>query len=118
MIQPEAPSAWTSMAAHAQGRAKRSRLLAEPTQPQSVYWRNPRPGHVLHAMLFFTVDGGMIAGLTVSTGDRDLAEGTLRRLAGTIDARYGYTLWEAPPPDTAADFEAAARKADPPRILP
>ena len=69
-------------------------------------------------MLFFTIDGGMIAGLTVSTWDADLAGSTLRRLAATVDARYGYTLWEQPPPDSAAEFRAAAREADLPRILP
>jgi hypothetical protein len=95
------------------------RLLAEPTQPHSLYWRNPRLGHVLHAMLFFTTDGGLIAGLTVATEDPDLAARTLRQLARSVDARYGYATWEQPAPDTAFEFEANARKTDSlPRVLP
>ena len=73
---------------------------------------------MLHAMLFFTVDGGMIAGLTVATWEGDLAENSLRLLARTVDAQYGYTLWEQPPPDSVTEFKAAARKSDRPRILP
>jgi hypothetical protein len=94
------------------------RLLAEPTQPHSLYWRNPRPGHVLHAMLFFTTDGGLIAGLTVTTEDPGLTATTLRRLAKSVDARYGYSAWEQPPPDSASEFEAKARRAEDPRLLP
>jgi hypothetical protein len=88
------------------------RLLAAPEQPHSLYWRNPRPGHELHAMLFFTTDGGLIAGLTVATADPDRARTTLRRLAQSVDARYGYATWEEPPPDTASGFKARARKAE------
>ncbi|HET8741808.1 MAG TPA: hypothetical protein VFM41_04245 [Gaiella sp.] len=94
-------------------------LLAQPTQPHSLYWRNPRPGHVLHAMLFFTTDGGLIAGLTVATEDPERAGTTLRQLARSVDGRYGYATWEQPPPDTAFDFKANARKTEClPRLLP
>src|SRR5262249_21008069 len=92
-----------------------ARLLAEPAQPHSLYWRNPRPGHLPHAMLFFTTDGGLIAGLAVATEDSDLAGATLRELAQSVDARYGYALGEAPPPGTASEFKEQARTM---RILP
>jgi hypothetical protein len=95
------------------------RLLAEPTQPHSLYWRNPRPGHVLHAMLFFTSDNGLIAGLTVDTDDPNIAGATLRQLADSVDARYGYAKWEQPPPDTASEFKAETRTTEfLPRLLP
>lgn|SRR5262249_14405856 len=97
------------------------RLLAEPSQPHSLYWMNPRGGHVLHGMLFFTADAGLIAGLTVSTEDLDVAEKTLRELAQSVDARYGYALGDSPPPDTASEFKAEARSTNPeilPRLLP
>jgi hypothetical protein len=42
------------------------RLLAAPEQPHSLYWSNRGPGEELHAMLFFTTDSGLIAGLTVA----------------------------------------------------
>jgi hypothetical protein len=71
-------------------------------------------------MLFFTADGGLIAGLTVATADSERAGVMLRRLAQSIGARYGYGLGESPPPCSASEFEAEARKVDPelPRLLP
>jgi hypothetical protein len=94
-------------------------LLAQPTEPHLLYWRNPRLEHVLHAMLCFTTDGGLIAGLTVATEDPDFAGATLFQLAQSVDARYGYATWEQPPPDTASEFKANARKTEVlPRLLP
>ena len=76
-------------------------------------------GHVLHAMLFFTADGGLITGLTVATEEPDLAGTTLRQRAQSVDARYGFATWEQPPPHTAFEFIAHARKAASlPRLLP
>jgi hypothetical protein len=70
-------------------------------------------------MLYFTTDGGLIAGLTVATSDLDLAGTTLRHLAETVDARYGYATWEQPPPDSAAEFKAeACNKEIPVRLQP
>ncbi len=70
-------------------------------------------------MLFFTSDGGLISGLTVATEDPELAGTTLRQLAESVDARYGYATWEQPPPDTALEFRPNARKTDSlPRVLP
>jgi hypothetical protein len=93
------------------------RLLAEPAQAHSLYWRNPSPGHVQHAMLFFTTDGALIAGLTVATSDLELAGMTLRRLAATVDARFGYATWEQPPLDRASEFKAEARNREIPLRL-
>ena len=96
------------------------RLLKEHTQSHSLYWRNPRPGIVRHAMLFFTVDSGLIAGLTVATADSERAGTMLLRLAESVGARYGYALGESPPPSSASEFEAEAHKVEPelPRLLP
>jgi hypothetical protein len=88
------------------------RLLAAPEQPHSLYWSNRGPGEELHAMLFFTTDGGLIAGLTVQTDDPARATTTLRQLAQSVDARYGYATGEQPPPDTTSEFEAIARTAE------
>ena len=63
-------------------------------------------------MLFFTTDGGLIAGLTVATEDLDRASTTLRQLAQSVDARYGYATGEQPPPDTTSEFKAIARTAE------
>lgn len=88
------------------------RLLAAPEQPHSLYWSNRGPGQELPAMLFFTTDGGLIAGLTVETDDPNQASTTLRQLAQSVDARYGYATGEQPPPDTASVFKAIARTAE------
>ena len=88
------------------------RLVAAPDQPHSLYWRNRRSAHELHAMLFFTTDGGLIAGLTVATADPNRAGATLRRLAQSVDAHYGYATWEQPPPDTTSEFKTRARTAE------
>jgi hypothetical protein len=71
-------------------------------------------------MLFFTVDDGLIAGLTVATEDSERAGMMLRRLAESVGGRYGYALGESPPPNSKSEFEAEARKVDPefPRLLP
>ena len=90
-------------------------LLARPHEPHGLYWRTPRGDGAAQAMLFFTTDGGLIAGLTVD--DDAAAADWLRRLAGSVDARYGYVAFETPPPETAADFRAAAAGADPPRLV-
>lgn len=88
------------------------RLLAAPEQPNSLYWSNRGPGQELHAMLFFTTDSGLNAGLTVETDDPNQASTTLRQLAQSVDARYGYATGEQPPPDTASEFKAIARTAE------
>jgi hypothetical protein len=43
---------------------------------------------------------------------------TLRRLAESVDARYGYALWEEPPPDSAVEFKAQARTKQLVSLLP
>ena len=87
------------------------RLIAAPEQPHSLYWTNRRRGYERNAMLFFTTDRGLIAGLTVATEDPDRAGATLRRLAESIGARFGYATWEEPPPDTTFEFKVRARTA-------
>jgi hypothetical protein len=60
-------------------------------------------------MLFFTADGGVVAGLTVADAD---ARRALAELAETVGAHDGYATFEQPPPDTVADFPTRARAAD------
>ena len=59
-------------------------------------------------MLFFTADGGLIAGLTVDTEDLDEASIYLHQLAESVGGRCGFALGSMPPPPTAAEFEATA----------
>jgi hypothetical protein len=87
-------------------------LLERPAEPHGIYWENTGEGSVATAMLFFTTDGQIIVGLTVS-GDQNTALQYLDRLAKTVDARLGYITGEEPPPDTAAEFADLARRARP-----
>lgn len=87
-------------------------LLERTSEPYGIYWRNGGEGSVTAGMLFFTTDGGMIAGLTVE-GDQSEAITHLDRLAKTIGGKYGYLTAEEPPPDTAAEFVELARSARP-----
>lgn len=83
------------------------RLLAAPEQPYAVYWHDR--SEPVQPALFFTTDGGLIATLALAITDPHVAGNTLRQLAESVDADYGYVLWEEPPPDTASEFKATAR---------
>src|SRR3954454_21882292 len=91
-------------------------LLDRPEEPHALYWRNPEEGEVAYAMLFFTVDGGLIAGLTVQEEGPALAD-WLQRLVSTVGGTDGYVAFESPPPDSAAEFRRNAAAADPPRLV-
>jgi hypothetical protein len=87
-------------------------LLLEPDQEYAIYWsRNPGPGEdLLSAHLFFTRDGGLIAGLTIGADRFAETAATLHELAGSVGAQYGYATGEEPPPyETTAEFIARVR---------
>jgi hypothetical protein len=91
------------------------RLLLEPDQEYAIYWsRNPGPDEdLLSAHLFFTGDGGLIAGVTIGADRFADTAATLRELAVSVDARYGYAAGEEPPPfDTMSEFMARVRREE------
>ena len=67
-------------------------------------------------MLFFTSDGAMIAGLTLHDESPDAVARTLRELAETLRADYGYVVWEEPPPDTREEFIERTAEAGLPKL--
>jgi hypothetical protein len=87
------------------------RMLAAPEEPYAVYWTGNRPPgqDLVAAMLFFTSESGLIAGLTIRTCDPDHAGAALRELAGTVGATFGYVGGEEPPPDSTSEFRARSR---------
>jgi hypothetical protein len=92
-------------------------LLREPHQPHALYWRNPDDSaEVANAMLFFTTDGGLVAGLTVHDENPATLTRYLQQLAESMDAKYGYVAWEEPPPERSSEFIARASEAMPPRL--
>jgi hypothetical protein len=60
-------------------------------------------------MLWFTSDGGMIAGCDMF--ETAVMEG-LRSAAATVEASFGYVTGEEPPPDTVGEFLTICRTAD------
>ncbi|QRK10992.1 hypothetical protein JQX13_13525 [Archangium violaceum] len=92
-------------------------LVKTPAEPHGLYWNNPARGNVRTAMLFFTTDGAMIAGLSVEGDQPPFLEETLRRLALTVSGREGYCAFETPPPDTLREFVDNARQAPPPKLI-
>lgn len=85
-------------------------LERERAEYFGIYWHRPAhdPGEPHDAMLFFTHDGGMIAGL----GSAFLEpKALLKQLAAVVDARFGMAVFEEPPPDTCAEFRERCRGA-------
>ena len=74
-------------------------------EEQSLYFRNLGPGPV-HAMLFFTGDGGLILGLSVFEGGGGEVE-ALHRLRSFVGTNEGCIDFESPPPDSVAAFRKA-----------
>lgn len=82
-------------------------LVADPGEAHAIYWRNPGGGEVRRAMLYFTDDGGLIAGLSVQ-GD---GAATLGALGKSVGAAVGYLTSEDPPAGTVEDFRDRAASA-------
>jgi hypothetical protein len=83
-----------------------ARLEDSPREPYSLHWNNQAEGEPYNCMLFFTEDGGMIAGVVVR--DKRASEWLLK-LASTVGGEYGYVTAEDPPPDTTAEFIERAK---------
>lgn len=65
-------------------------------------------------MLFFTRDGGMIAGLAA----RGVEPGMLlRELAERVGGEFGVAVFEEPPPDTSSAFRSLCRGASTARLV-
>ena len=90
-------------------------LIDNPREPYTVYYRNNDVnGRILAAMLGFTNDGALIAGLSVYVPITDdghaivpdassLAE-HLAEIARTVGGKLGYWTFEEPPPITSTEF--------------
>ena len=77
------------------------RLELEPNQSYSLYWQCDESSQGLQAMLIFTCDQAMIAGLVVPTG----TEGRiLLEIANVVKGQFGLVTTENFPPETSAEF--------------
>lgn len=92
------------------------RLQQEPGEEYGIYWDKIGQGDPHQAMLFYTVDGGLIAGLAVSGSVVELRP-VLQEMASIVGGRFGYATCEARPPDTLAEFTDRARRSKTLRLV-
>lgn len=92
-------------------------LIQEPQQSYSIYWRNPEKKAVLaFAMVFFTLDRGMIVGVSIRQNNIENSEDILFQLANTVDGEFGSVFFETPPPDLIEEFKQAVLLSPTPKI--
>lgn len=90
-------------------------LVANDSEAQALYWQSGRDDEVAHVMLFFTSDGGMVAGLSISDWERPRNQiaRVFFRLADSVDARFGYvTAEEAPVYEKQDAFRAECARRE------
>lgn len=90
------------------------RLEEEPFEGYALYWGRANHGNPFQAMLIFTEDGGMVAGLASAALD---APTLLRQLAMVVGARFGFVTLEERPPETMKLFEERCRGSEGTRII-
>lgn len=84
------------------------RLEREPNRGYSLYWNSDENRPARQAMLFFTCDGAMIAGLVVP-GDEGCD--ALVKIAKSVGGHYGFLTTENPPPVTSVGFMELCHKS-------
>jgi hypothetical protein len=77
------------------------RLEIESCESYSLYWNSTSNRGPRQAMLFYSEDGAMVAGLVVRSSEVDEF---LLKLAQTVNGRFGYISGDQPPPATSAGF--------------
>ena len=90
-------------------------LESNAAETQAVYWESGRDDEIERVMVFFTSDGGMVAGLSISDWDRPREEiaRIFFALAGSVGARFGYvTAEEAPVYETQKAFRAECERRE------
>ena len=90
------------------------RLELETEENYALYWDGDENQYASQGMLFFTKDGGMIAGLAL-TG-KYYAK-TLLDIANVVGGQFGIITSENRPPDTKAEFIDMCRKSTLPSLV-
>lgn len=88
-------------------------LESDQHESYALYWDSEGNGPISHAMLFFTRDCGMIAGIVTSEPDYAV---TLRSVADVVGGQFGLVTFGNPPPDTCGEFIDLCRKATLPTL--
>lgn len=89
-------------------------LEQDLNESYSLYWDNTSDGDIRSAMIFYTEDASMIAGITVAVGEE---EAWLRKMSNFLRGGYGYIGFDAPPPETKLEFIDLCKGSDQPRIV-
>ena len=89
-------------------------LVVNTSETQAVYWQSGRNDDVEHVMLFFTSDGGMVAGLSIAdTRAPEEVSPVFFRLARSVGAHYGYlTSEQAPEYESQDAFRAECARRE------
>lgn len=77
-------------------------LESRPNDAYSIYWNVEDTSYCEQAMLFFTEDGGMIAG--IGGPSKSVAE-TLTLIGAEVGGDYGYVSSGSCPPSTIPEFK-------------
>jgi hypothetical protein len=80
--------------------------IVHPAESLNLYWRCLGENDPAHAMVFFTADGSLILGLSVS----EKSERWLADLLAATGGTTGAVAFEEPPPGTADEFLAWAEQ--------
>lgn len=88
-----------------------SAAISDPTLQYSLYFRNPVPDNCIRtAMLFFTQDGRLVAGLRIVNG-QDQVDFYLHQLAVCVKGECGYATVETPPSLSREGFLTEAEQS-------
>ncbi len=77
-------------------------------ESHAIYWASQVPGDPLYAMLFATLDGHAVYGLSAEGNEQEF----LAELTAFLNSTKGYIDFENPPPDNAPEFEKALEDFD------
>ena len=84
-------------------------LEKQPSESYSLYWDTTSESAIKNAMLFYTEDGGLVAGVAVKDSDH---EKWINKLAKVVNGAYGYVSFENVPPDTKGEFIELCNSSD------
>jgi len=90
------------------------RLESEKNEGYALHWSCEDDQPSSQAMLVFTDDGSMIAGLVVTP---QKAAGVLSKIAKVVSGRFGYITMEGRPPDSTEAFIDICRRSTIPAIV-
>jgi tetratricopeptide (TPR) repeat protein len=81
-----------------------SHLEEHPNEGDALYWENEESGEPRMGMVFPTIDGQLVFGLSCNYEDDGLPNRLLERMKTFLNSSNGYVTYEESPPRTAQDF--------------